>query len=177
MRLIAEICSFGEQAVPWSTPYTFQGGRPGGGRWTVHQKDKRLIAWQDSIRAAHRSQHGLEPFRGAVMLSLTFHRFTGDETLWGKRWWRPKTARGHGDLTNLEKAAEDAITSYRQYKMVGKKGAKKKVLVLEVPGVIENDSQVSDKFGRKRWGPQDGIEIRVYAAEEPSDEGQDAAVV
>ncbi len=165
MRLIAEVRLFGEKVVPWSTPKTFLGGKPGGSRWYVHEKDKRLIAWQDSLRAAHRSQHGLTPFLGAVMVCMVFHKFTADEALWGERWWTPKPARGHGDLTNLVKAAEDTLKTYRQYtKSKGKSG--KRLLAIEIPGVIEDDSQVSDSFTRRVWGPQDGIEIRVYAAEE-----------
>ncbi len=157
MRLIAEIKLFGEKAVAWSAPRTIQARK----RW-VNLKDKNLIAWQDSLRAAHREQHGQEPFCGAVMTTMTFHRQTDDKTLWGKRWWFPTSKRGHPDVTNLEKAAEDAITTFRQYK--GK--LPNRVLVLEIPGIIENDSQVCDKFGRKRWGPEDGVEIKVYAIEE-----------
>lgn len=157
MRLIAEIKLFGERAIAWSPPRTIQAR----GRW-VNLKHKELIAWQDSLRAAHRKQCGQEPHLGPVMTVMTFHRQTDDKSLWGKRWWFPTSKRGHGDLTNLVKASEDAITTYRQYK--GK--LPDRVLVIEIPGIIENDSQVCDGFTRKRWGPQDGIEIQVYAIEE-----------
>ncbi len=166
MRLLAEVSVFGEAVVPWSTPRSFQGGKPGKARWWVHEKDKRLIAWQDSLRAAHRKAYGLPPFLGPVMLCTTFYKFTPDQGLWGKRWWTPRPIRGHADRVNLEKGAEDALKTYRVWKGRGKS----RVLVLEIPGVFEDDSQTSDGFTRKRWGPEDGIEIRVYAADEEGDD-------
>ncbi len=159
MRLLAEVKLFGEKAVPWSTPYSFLGGKPGGDRRHVHKRDPRLVAWQDSLRAACRAQYGLEPYLGPVMLSLVFHKATTDQSLWGTRWWSPRAASGHGDLTNLLKGAEDAITTFRQWKGTGKN----RVLVFEIPGLIANDSQTCDGFTRKRWGPSDGVEVRVYA--------------
>ena len=162
MRLLATVTLFGEKVVPWSAPKSFQGGKPGGKRHWVHQKDKRLKDWQDRLRVAHREQYGQEPFCGPVMLAMTFHKGTKDKSLWGKRWWSPKAVVGHPDITNLTKGAEDAITTWRQWK--GK--LPNRVLVQEIPGVIENDSQTCDMAGlRKRYGPEDGIEIKVYALE------------
>ncbi len=166
MRLIAEIKLTGERLVPWSPPRSFLGGKPGGSRWHVHQKDKRLIAFQDAIRDAADAVKGPEPYCGPVFLSTTFTKGTADESLWGKRWWSAQPLRGHPDLTNLLKGAEDAIKTWRQFKMVGPKGAKVKTLHKHWPGVIEEDSQVCDGFPRKRWGPEDAVEIRIYAVED-----------
>ncbi len=161
MHLLAEIRLCGEAAVPWSPPRTIQGGKPGGKRNWVHFKDKRLIAWQDSLRAAHRKVYGRDPHLGPVMLTMVFVKGTADRTLWGTPCWH----RGQADITNLAKGAEDAITTFRQHS--GK--LPHRILVFEIPGVIENDCQTTDTFLRKRWGPQDGIEIKVYALDTEDD--------
>ncbi len=166
MILLADIKLTGDRAIAWSPPRTFQGGKPGGKRWWVHEKDKHLKAWQDALRAAHREAYGREPYLGPVMLVMTFHRQTKDARLWGKRWWTPKSVRGMADRVNLEKAAEDALTTFRQYKLVKKGEKKERVLVLEMPGVFANDSQATDSFSRKRWAEHDGVEIKVYGLEE-----------
>ncbi len=164
LRRIAEVSIRGA-VVSWSTPETFLGGRPGSAnRQHVHIKNRRLIAWQDTIRAAIDRQIGgpRTPHQGPVMLSLTFTKGTPDRRLWGKRWWTAKAQRGSGDLTNFAKAAEDAIKTWDQYRGKGVD----RVLVLRWPGLIGDDSQVCDSFQRKRYGPQDGAEIRVYAFDE-----------
>ncbi len=155
MRLLCAISLFGEAVIPWSPTRTFKGGTPGGKQWWVHEKDKRLCAWQDRIREAHRKAYGLEPYLGPVMLTMTFYRKTDDESLWGKRWWTPKSVRGMADRVNLEKGAEDALTNYHH---------KKSGVV--IPGVFANDSQTADGITRKRWGREDGIEIKVYGLED-----------
>ncbi len=64
-------------------------------------------------------------------------------------------------MTNLVKATEDAVKTCRRWKGKGKE----RTLVEELPGVIEEDSQVCEGYTRKRYGPDDGVEIRVYAVE------------
>ncbi len=161
MYVLAEIRLFGEAPVPWSAPRSFKGRTPRGKTQWVHDKNKRLIAWQDSVRAAHRRQYGGEPYRGPVDLLMVFHRGTSDETLWGTRWWSPK--RGvFPDLMNLAKGTEDALTTFR-----ATKGAKadRKVL-FEIPGVFEDDSQTCQILTRKEWAAEDGVSITVYALED-----------
>lgn len=170
MELLATVELYGEKLVPWSTPRSFQGGKPGGKRLWIHAKNKKLCAWQDAIRQAHRKVYGREPYRGPVMLVTTFFRGTKDQALWGQKWWSEKSSHVAPDRVNLEKGAEDALTTYRQWKGKGED----KRLVLEIPGVFENDSQTCDGFTRKRWGPQDGIEIKIYSlGDEPDDHDHD----
>ncbi len=163
MRVLAEIKLFGERVVPWSPPRSMHVSTKGTNkRHWYHKKDKNLCAWQDSLRAAHRREYGQEPYLGPVMLSMTFVKATEDKALWGKRWWNPNPARGHPDRVNLEKAAEDALKTYRAWHGTGHD----RKLLLEIPGVFEDDSQTCDGMTRKRWGPEDGIEITVYALED-----------
>lgn len=164
-NLIAEIHVAGTP-VPWSAPRTFLGGKPGGKRHHVHAKDERLIAWQDAVRTVSLATVAFvvdHPYMGPVMVEMTFIRKTAKSRLWGRQRWTPTaTGKGNGDLTNLAKATEDAICTRRQYKG---KGADR-VLVSCWPGLIENDAQVCDLVLSKRFGPHDGVTIRVYAIEE-----------
>jgi Holliday junction resolvase RusA-like endonuclease len=161
VRLIARIL-VNDRAVPWSTPETIMVPAANGKRRAVHKKDKRLIAWQDAIRAAHRQVYGGDPYEGPVLLCIRFFRGTDDRNLWGKRWWNRRPCKGHSDLTNLQKSTEDGVKTYRVFAGKGKV----RVLAYAIPGVIEEDSQVCDVRTRKRYGPNDGCDIRVYALED-----------
>jgi Holliday junction resolvase RusA-like endonuclease len=164
VRLLAEIHVF-DRAVPWSPPRTILSGPRGTvGRKHIHKKGDRLCAWQDTVRVAMRHAYAGEPYEGPVLLRITFVRGTDDKALWGKRWWNARPARGHADMTNLLKSTEDALKTYRKFAGTGRD----RVLVLKVPGVIEEDSQVCDATQRKRYGPRDAALVRVYALETTS---------
>lgn len=153
MKLIAEVRIEG-RAVPWSTPETIMVPAANDKRRAVHKKDRRLIAWQDAVRAACRAAYRGDPYAGPVHLEADFVCGTNDDKLWGWYWWSTKPGAGHPDATNLQKAVEDSVASYRDRKHG-----------LVIPGVIANDSQVCSSATRKRYGPEDLCEISVYALE------------
>jgi hypothetical protein len=161
MRLLARI-TVDERAVPWSPPRTIAVRRRDGTKAHIHKKDHNLIAWQDAVRAASvAATAGRAPYLGPVLLRTTFLKATEDIQLWGERWWHHAPCAGHGDLVNLTKACEDGLKSYSRYRGTGKH----RVLLYTIPGVFADDAQVCDHSQRKRYGPRDGADIRVYALE------------
>lgn len=154
MRLIASIRVSGT-AVPWSPPRTFLGKSWSGKKQWVHEKDERLCAWQDAIRAVALESCNGDPYTGPVRLETTFVKGTPNEELWGKPWWSDRPKKGEPDACNLLKAAEDAIGTYRL-----RKGRK---MIAVVPLVIANDSQVCEQSNLKVYGKNDEAVIRVYA--------------
>lgn len=159
-RLLARIV-VDERAVPWSTPETIMVPAANGKRRAVHKKDKRLIAWQDTVRAACRRAYDGEPFGGPVRLEIGFVRGTDDESLWGEPWWNASPGTGHPDLVNVFKSTEDALKTYTESKGKGCD----RVVVFTIPGVIRDDAQVCDVSASKVYGRGDSCDIRVYALE------------
>lgn len=162
MRLLAHL-RVDTRAVPWSPPRTIAVTRKSGAKAHVHMKDRNLCGWQDAVRSAMvaAAPPGREPFLGPVLLRITFVRGTADMGLWGERWWHHAPTAGHADVVNLTKGTEDALKSYSRYRGTGTS----RVLLFTIPGVFADDAQVCAHSVRKRYGPRDGADIRVYALE------------
>lgn len=145
----------GTGCVPWSTPRTI--ALPDGRHF--HKKNPRLCAWQDAIRAQVSRLALREPYAGPVRLVATFYRATTDERLHGRPWYDHRRGRSTGgDLTNLLKAAEDALTTWTCHR------TQRCPFDLVYPGLLGNDNQVVAVEARKMFGPDDGVELRVVAA-------------
>jgi hypothetical protein len=144
-RNIVTICVRGQEPIPWSVPTVT--------RWGGSVPNPRLVEWQDAIRKEARERFGpLQPWRDPIRLCAKFYLLRGcpSKNDYGKvacptfkyeevyEKWRLK---GKGaDLTNLIKAAEDALQDI----------------------VYIDDAQVCSHDGCDRlWSSAPGIEITL----------------
>lgn len=144
MQLIAKVEVKGHTLTPWSTPVigNSTSGKTGGRhRFTV--KNPALKKFQDAIKRAGRAvMKKTVPYdSGPVYLRTKLTRKTEDKALWGQWCYDPKTKKNAGDLTNLVKAAEDAIAGV----------------------VFSNDRIVAGQSNVIVWGEEDGVSLEAMA--------------
>jgi hypothetical protein len=165
MRLVCRFAVVGMTAVPWTVPEigtgTAKSGKPF--RFTTRRRKCQqargtpdLVTWQGLVRAeAERAMAGLAPCIGPVRLAALFVTRTPPGSRHGECWFAGMIPRDgkwvkggvtEPDLTNLVKAAEDAIegTAY------------------------VNDYQVREHAISAAYGPEPGLWI-VVSELEPAD--------
>lgn len=154
-ELIGRFECFDQDCVPWSVPdIGIAQTRRGPKR--MAKKNPKLTSWQTIINARARTgwRRWSGPHLGPVALYLTFHFPTTDRDLFGTAYFpaiivpKPLSRSGHSitgdqppDLTNLVKAAEDAIK-----------------------GVwFVDDSQVVEQHNWRYYGARAGVTGEVYS--------------
>ncbi len=112
-RLSVVLVIRGFEPIPWSAPHTsrFGGSKP----------NPRLVAWQDKIRENARAEFGpFEPWTGPISISATFHvkrampkgsegKLAVPDIKFDELYSTDRLKHKSSDLTNLIKAAEDAL--------------------------------------------------------------------
>jgi Holliday junction resolvase RusA-like endonuclease len=151
MREIARFEVLGSKCVPWSVPFFGTTTGKGGRRRHFAKKDAGLIAWQERVAEQARLAMGVKPVvLGPVLIDMTFFRVTPPGKREGDYWSVVVEPTSEGfvkrgpsqpDLVNLFKGTEDALQGV----------------------LLANDVQTCAMRAERRYGPQDGVAVAVYA--------------
>lgn len=124
-------------------------------RWDASMAKKYLKAYQDTVRvAAREAMHGLPPHEGGIDLAFWFYRqippTAGKRQATRDRWVAMHMLMSP-DLTNLQKACEDALVEESI------KATPKELLGI----VFMDDGQVTDISSHKRFAEEAHTSIMV----------------